>query len=71
MTTVTQLDTAGPWYAGVKPKYWRTLWGSYLGWIIDGYEAYALVVALPLAMRALLTPEQVKTLPYYAWPLPE
>ena len=30
------------------------LWGSYLGWIFDGYEAFALIVALPPALNSLL-----------------
>jgi MFS family permease len=59
-------DAAIHWYSGLTPRHWRILWGSYLGWIFDGYEAYALVVALPFAMKALLTTEQLKTLPFYA-----
>jgi MFS family permease len=55
-----------PWHAGLTSKHWRTLWGSYLGWIFDGYEAYALIVTLPVAMKALLTSEQAQTLPFYA-----
>ncbi len=58
-------DANAPWHAGLTRKHWRTLWASYLGWIFDGYEAYALVVALPVIMKALLTPEQAQTLPYY------
>jgi MFS family permease len=55
-----------PWYAGLTRKHWRVLWGSYLGWIFDGYEAYALVVALPFAMKSLLTPEQAQAPAFYA-----
>ena len=55
-----------PWYAGLTRRHWRVLWGSYLGWIFDGYEAYALVVALPFAMKSLLTPEQAQTPAFYA-----
>ena len=59
-----------PWHAGLTGKHWRTLWASYLGWIFDGYEAYALIVALPVIMKALLTPEQLQTMPFYAgWAL--
>ena len=50
---------AAPWYAGLTRKHWRVLWGSYLGWIFDGYEAFALILALPPALNSLLTPEQV------------
>ena len=54
----TAADTA-PWYSGLTRKHWRVLWGSYLGWIFDGYEAFALILALPPALNSLLTPEQV------------
>ena len=50
---------SAPWYAGLTRKHWRVLWGSYLGWIFDGYEAFALILALPPALNSLLTPEQV------------
>jgi MFS family permease len=59
-------EANAPWYAGLTRKHWRTLWASYLGWIFDGYEAYALIVALPVIMKALLTPDQLQTLPFYA-----
>jgi len=57
---------ATPWYAGLSAKHWRVLWGSYLGWIFDGYEAFALIVALPPALRTLLAPEQLVSAPIYA-----
>src|ERR1700752_4482491 len=53
------------WYAGLTRRHWRILWGSYLGWIFDGYEAVALVYALPLALNSLLTAEQAQTKPFY------
>ncbi len=53
------------WYAGLTPKHWRVLGGSYLGWLFDGYEAFALVIALPFALRTLLTPEQMQFAPFY------
>jgi len=40
--------------------------GSYLGWIFDGYEAFALIVALPPALRTLLAPEANGVAPIYA-----
>ncbi|HUL57990.1 MAG TPA: MFS transporter [Anaeromyxobacteraceae bacterium] len=62
MTTFARADAAPrPWYAGLTGAHWRVLTASFLGWVFDGYEAYALVVALPLALRALLTAEQMKT----------
>jgi MFS family permease len=56
---------SGPWYAGLTPRHWRILWGSYLGWIFDGYEAVALVYALRPALSSLLTPEQAQAPAFY------
>jgi hypothetical protein len=55
-------DVAGAWY-GLTPRHWRILWGAYLGWIFDGYEAVALVYALGPALKSILTPEQAKRPP--------
>lgn len=52
---------SAPWHAGLTTKHWRVLTASFLGWIFDGYETYALVVALPPAMRSLLSTEQLQT----------
>jgi MFS family permease len=64
-TTILQSEIDAPWYAGLTPRHWRILWGSYLGWIFDGYEAVALVYALPLALNSILTPQQAQTKPFY------
>jgi len=58
-------DVAAPWYSGLTPRHWRILWGSYLGWVFDGYEAVALVYALGPALNSILTPEQAQVKPYY------
>jgi MFS family permease len=50
-----------PWYAGVTRSHWRVLTASFLGWIFDGYETYALVVALPSALRAMLPAEDLQS----------
>jgi len=46
------------WNAGLTSKHWRVLAGSYLGWLFDGYETFALIIVLPFVMASLLTPEQ-------------
>jgi len=56
---------SAPWYAGLTRRHWRILWGSYLGWIFDGYEAVALVYALRPALGSLLTPEQAQAPAFY------
>src|SRR6201997_5850031 len=55
-----------PWFADLTAAHWRILAASFLGWIFDGYETYALVVALPFALRALLPPEHLKSAPIWA-----
>lgn len=63
---VRRLDGASaPWHAGLTRRHWRILWGSYLGWIFDGYEAVALVYALRPALGSLLTPEQAQAPAFY------
>ena len=47
------------WHAGLKPMHWRILTASFMGWIFDGYESFALFLVLPLMLKSLLTPEQV------------
>jgi MFS family permease len=67
MSSVASVRSASqPWYADVTPTHIRILAASFLGWIFDGYETYALVVALPFALRALLPPEQMKSAPIWA-----
>jgi MFS family permease len=56
----------GRWNEGLTRKHWRLLTGSYLGWLFDGYETFALVIALPFAMASLLTPEQSQSGAIYA-----
>jgi MFS family permease len=54
------------WREGLTAQHWNVLKGSFLGWVFDGYEAYALVVALPMALKMLLTPDQMGSLAVYA-----
>src|SRR5258707_5741760 len=69
MTTEASIAAAAPtssWRSGLTAQHWRVLWGSYLGWIFDGYEAFALIVALPSALRTLLRPDQTPSAAIYA-----
>ncbi len=49
------------WYHGLTSNHWRILAASFLGWIFDGYESYALFIVLPFALRTLLTRAQAAT----------
>jgi len=55
-----------PWHEGLTGKHWRVLVACFLGWVFDGYEAYALIVALPFALRALLPPAEMKSAAVWA-----
>jgi MFS family permease len=69
MTTDASVATSAPiagWRTGLTARHWRVLWGSYLGWIFDGYEAFALIVALPPALHTLLAPDQAPFAAIYA-----
>src|SRR5574337_124594 len=55
-----------PWYAGLNPKHWRILTASWLGWVFDGYEAYALFIVMPFVLKAMLLPEMVANKAVYA-----
>jgi MFS family permease len=63
--TLAPEQVAGRWYSGLTQRHWRILWGAYLGWIFDGYEAVALVYALGPALKTILTPEQAQTPAFY------
>jgi MFS family permease len=48
-----------PWHAGLNAMHWRVLAASFMGWIFDGFESFALFLVLPLALKSTLTPEQL------------
>jgi MFS family permease len=51
--------------AAISADGWRALIASFLGWLFDGYETYALVLVAAVAVRQLLAPEQLPRLPIY------
>ena len=53
--------TARSWREGLDRKHWTILTASFLGWVFDGYEAYALVIVMPSMLRSLLPPAQLAT----------
>lgn len=54
------------WRDGLTAQHWKVLTGSFLGWVFDGYEAYALIVVLPMALKMLLLPDQLASQAVYA-----
>jgi MFS family permease len=55
----TSRTVRAPWHADLKPMHWRILAASFMGWIFDGFESFALFLVLPLMLKSLLSPEQL------------
>src|SRR5262245_64466741 len=51
--------------ATIERSAWRALTASWLGWMFDGYEVYALVLVMATAARQLLPPEKLASAPVY------
>ena len=66
MQDVAATGAARPWYSVVERKQWNTLFASNLGWMFDGYETYALILTVGVALRQLLEPAQYPQIPTYA-----
>src|SRR6266700_289691 len=65
MQSVTDAGPA-PWYSTLTRAQWRTLLASNLGWMFDGYETFALILTVAVALRQLLDPSQFAQIPAYA-----
>jgi len=58
--------SASPWYRALNRTQWNTLLASNLGWMFDGFEAYALILTVGVALHQLLPPSQYVQIPAYA-----
>jgi MFS family permease len=63
--TVSAIDRT-PWWNALSRAQWNTLLASNLGWLFDGYETYALILTVGVALRQLLEPAQFAQIPFYA-----
>src|SRR3954463_5277636 len=66
MHDVAAAPGAQRWDRGLERKQWNTLIASNLGWMFDGYETYALILTVGVALRQLLDPAQYSQIPAYA-----
>src|SRR5690348_2806882 len=57
---------AQPWYRSLDANQWKTMLASNLGWLFDGYETYALILTVGVALHQLLAPAQFAQIPAYA-----
>jgi MFS family permease len=53
------IATAEPRTTSIGKASWRALAASWLGWMFDGYESYALVLVMMPAVRQLISPEKL------------
>ena len=59
------ITSTGPWYRSLTANQWKALLASNLGWTFDGYETFALILSVGVAMRQLLDPSQYSQIPAY------
>jgi MFS family permease len=65
MTTVTMAGSQ-PWYRSLNATQWKTVFASNLGWMFDGYETFALILVVGVALHDLLAPSQFGQIPAFA-----
>src|SRR5437870_13175244 len=63
MATIAAPEHAQP--QALTAASWRALIASFLGWMFDGYETYALILVAGVALRQLLLPDQLAGIPIY------
>lgn len=66
MPGAAAVSSSQPWYRSLNKSQWNTLIASNLGWLFDGYETYALVISVGVALHQLLDPSQYPQIPTYA-----
>ena len=57
---------SSPWYRSLNREQWRVLIASNLAWLFDGFEIYALFLAIGFALHQLLDAAQYVQIPRYA-----
>ena len=55
-----------PWYRSLDANQWKTMIASNIGWMFDGYETYALIITVGVALHQLLDPALYPQIPAYA-----
>lgn len=66
-SALVAVDAKSPWYEGVEPRHWTILSASFLGWVFDGYESYALFIAMPFILKSMLSAQQLAQHPAAIW----
>src|SRR5258708_38495723 len=64
--TVVAGSSELPWYRSLNRTQWNTLLASNLGWLVDGFETYALILTVGPALHQLLDAGHYAQIPAYA-----
>jgi MFS family permease len=65
MSTAT-IAGSQKWYRSLDANQWKTMVASNIGWMFDGYETFALILTVGVALHDLLEPSQFAQIPTYA-----
>ena len=65
-SAVDAQSASSPWYRSLDRRQWRTLAAANLGWLFDGYEAYALILTVTVVFRELVPPASYDLIPIYS-----
>src|SRR5438067_13487347 len=60
-----RVEAPARWHAAIDAAGWKALAASWLGWMFDGYETFALVLVAVPALRQLITVDALPQLPIY------
>ena len=55
-----------PWTVSINDSARKALIASWMGWMFDAYEAFALVLVMTPALHQLLTPDHLQSASIYA-----
>jgi MFS family permease len=66
MMSESATAAASSWYRALDRTQWKALIASNLGWTFDGFEVFALILTVGVALRQLLDPSQYQFIPAYA-----
>jgi MFS family permease len=66
MMTGSVTVAPSPWYRSLDRTQWKALAASNLGWTFDGFEVFALILTVGVALHQLLDPAQYQLIPAYA-----
>src|SRR2546429_7880821 len=57
---------SSPLFRSLDRAQWKALIASNLGWTFDGFEVFALILTVGVALHQLLEPSQYQLIPAYA-----